>query len=184
MKLKNVPNILSVIRLLAVPLFVWVFLRVDAVLGVVIFVLAGATDVLDGYIARKYDCTSTLGRILDPLADKLLQLSAFVCLWVEDYISWWMPAIYFIKELATVIGAAFIFKKSKNVVKSNVFGKLATVFVFGAVMAIALFKDTLGHTGVTAICVLVALYFVFSCGVYCVQELIKTLRKGKKETEA
>lgn len=181
MKLKNVPNILSIARLLMVPIFVLLFLESFTAAAVAVFVIAGATDVLDGYIARKYSCTSTLGKILDPLADKLLQLSAFVCLWVEDYISWWMPLIYFVKELATALGALFVFRKSKAVVKSNVFGKLATVFVFGAVFVIALFGETIGNAGVTAICVLVALYFVFSCGVYCAQEVVKLVRTSGSE---
>ena len=184
MKIKNVPNILSVIRLLLVPLFVYLFLNGYVVPAVIVFVIAGATDVIDGYIARKYNCTSTLGRVLDPLADKCLQLSAFFFLWLEDYILWWMPLIYFIKELATALGALFIFRKSKFVVKSNVFGKLATVFVFGAVFVISLFGDQIGKFGVNAICVAVALYFVFSVGVYCGEELLKMIRSmNKKKTE-
>lgn len=186
MNLKNVPNMLSVIRLLMVPVFVYLFLSGNVVAAIVVFIAAGATDVIDGYIARKFNCTSTLGKILDPLADKFLQLSAFICLWIEDYILWWMPLIYFIKELATALGALFIFRKARFVVKSNVFGKLATVFVFGAVFVIALFGESIGQMGVNAICVAVALYFVFSVGVYCGEELlkmIKSMNKKKVETE-
>lgn len=186
MKLKNVPNMLSVIRLLLVPVFVVLFLNGFVVPAIIVFVIAGATDVIDGFIARKFNCTSTLGKVLDPLADKFLQLSAFICLWIEDYILWWMPLIYFIKELATALGALFIFRKARFVVKSNVFGKLATVFVFGAVFVIALFGKTIGDFGVNAICVAVALYFVFSVGVYCGEELLKMLRslnKKKNQTE-
>ena len=181
MKINNVPNMLSVIRLLMVPVFVCLFLSGNVVPAIVVFVLAGATDVLDGYIARKYNCISTLGKILDPLADKLLQLSAFTCLWLEDYVLWWMPLIYFIKELATALGALFIFRKSKFVVKSNIFGKLATVFVFGAVFVIALFGEKIGSFGVNAICMAVALYFVFSVGVYCSEELLKMIKSMNKK---
>ena len=168
MKLKNVPNILSVIRLLLVPFFVYLFLNDFVVPAVIVFIIAGATDVVDGYIARTFNCTSTLGKILDPLADKCLQLSAFICLWLKDYILWWMPLIYFIKEL----------------VKSNVFGKLATVFVVGAVVVIALFGDAIGDFGKNAICVAVALYFVFSVGVYCGEELLKMIRGAKTQKNA
>ena len=94
-----------------------------------------------------------------------------------------MPLIYFIKELATALGALFIFRKSRFVVKSNVFGKLATVFVFGAVFVIALFGKEIGRTGVNTICILVALYFVFSVGVYCGEELLKLIRSAKKKKE-
>lgn len=184
MKLKNVPNILSVTRLLLVPFFVYLFLNDFVVPAVIVFIIAGATDVVDGYVARTYNCTSTMGKILDPLADKCLQLSAFICLWLKDYILWWMPLIYFIKELATALGALFIFRKSKFVVKSNVFGKLATVFVFGAVVVIVLFGDAIGDFGKNAICVAVALYFVFSVGVYCGEELLKMIRGAKVQKNA
>ena len=139
--MKNVPNILSLIRLLMVPLFVWLFLADSVVAALVVFILAGATDVADGFIARKYNCTSTLGKILDPLADKAIQLAAFLCLWCKGYVPGWMPVIYLVKELATVIGAFIIFRKTKFVVKSNFFGKLATVLVFGAVFVIAVFGN-------------------------------------------
>lgn len=171
MSIKALPNALSILRLLMVPLFVALFLKGNVPVAVVVFILAGATDVLDGYIARRFDCTSTLGRVLDPLADKLLQLSAFLCLWHRDYIPLWMPLVYFAKELATAIGALVIFRKTKFVVKSNVFGKLATVLVFGAVFVISLFHDSIGDVGVTMICVTVTLYFVFSCGMYCAENL-------------
>ena len=176
MSVKYLPNILSSLRLCMVPVFVVLFLTGNLIPAVIVFILAEATDVLDGYIARHFNCTSTLGKVLDPLADKLLQLSAFVCLWYRDYVPFWMPLIYFAKELATALGALFIFRKTKFVVKSNFFGKLATVLVFGAVFVITLFSDKIGPFGVNLICILVALYFVFSCGVYCGEDLIKMIR--------
>ena len=184
MTIKYLPNLLSVIRLLLVPVFMVLFLTGSILAAVIVFVTAGITDVVDGYIARRFHCTSTLGKVLDPLADKLLQMSAFFCLWYREYIPFWMPLLYLLKELATVFGALFIFRKTKFVVKSNFFGKLATVLVFGAVLAIALFKDVLGTTGVNVICILVALYFVFSCAVYCREELMKIIRSasGKKRS--
>lgn len=181
MNIKYVPNTLSVIRLLMVPLFIWLFLTGNIPVAVIVFIAAGATDVLDGFIARRFHCTSTLGKILDPLADKLMQMSAFLCLWYREYVPFWMPLVYLAKELATVIGAFVIFRKTKFVVKSNFFGKLATVLVFGAVFVIALFRDEIGVFGVNLICVLVALYFVFSCGVYCGEDLIKMIRSVSKK---
>lgn len=183
-KLKNVPNILSVIRLLMVPLFVWLFLENFVAAAIVVFVLAGATDVIDGYIARKFNCTSTLGKILDPLADKFLQLSAFLCLWYRDYIPAWMPLIYFLKELCTALGALIIFKKTKFVAKSNFFGKLATVLVFGAVLIIALFSELIGKLGVNIICILVGVYFVFSCGVYFREDLLKLIKAAYQKKKS
>ena len=185
MTIKNVPNILSIFRLLLVPVIVCLFLTHRIVPAVCVFVFAGLTDVADGYIARRYQCTSVLGRVLDPLADKTVQLSALICLWHESLIPWWMPAVYLLKEILTVLGAVFIFRKNKHVVSSNVFGKAATVIVFAAVTVIALFGRRIGEIGVGLICLGAALYFVFSCGVYCGEEFIKTVRdsRAKKASE-
>ena len=180
-KLKNVPNILSVIRILLVPVFVILLLTGHNVAATVVFLAAGITDVLDGYIARKYNCISTLGKVLDPLADKLIQASAFICLWVMNYIPWWMPVIYLIKEILTVIGASIVLTKKKSVVMSNVFGKIATVLVFCAIAAILLFKEKISPLVITVICIAVASYFVISLGAYFIQEFI--LRRKEKRAE-
>lgn len=173
MKFKDLPNLLSIIRIIMVPIFVYLFLCVNIPVAIAVFILAGATDVLDGYIARKYGFVSNLGKILDPLADKMLQLAAFICLGILKYIPMWMPIIYFSKELLTSVGALFIFRKRKLVVISNFFGKFATVLVFGAVFAISLFHEQLGKLGTTAICIVVAVYFVFSCTIYAIEYLKK-----------
>ena len=181
-KLKNVPNILSVIRILLVPVFVVLLLSGHNVAATIVFLAAGLTDVLDGYIARKYNCISTLGKVLDPLADKLIQASAFICLWVMNYIPWWMPVIYFIKEILTIIGASIVFTKKKSVVMSNVFGKLATVLVFGAIAVILLFKEKISPLAIMIICIAVASYFVISLGAYFIREFITRRKEKKAET--
>ncbi|MCR5353757.1 MAG: CDP-diacylglycerol--glycerol-3-phosphate 3-phosphatidyltransferase [Clostridiales bacterium] len=181
-KLKNVPNILSVIRILLVPVFVVLLLSGHNVAATIVFLAAGLTDVLDGYIARKYNCISTLGKVLDPLADKLIQASAFICLWVMNYIPWWMPVIYLIKEILTIIGASIVFTKKKSVVMSNVFGKLATVLVFGAIAVILLFKEKISPLAIMIICIAVASYFVISLGAYFIREFITRRKEKKAET--
>lgn len=183
MKFKDIPNLLSIIRLALVPVFIWLYLSGNVGVAICVFILAGATDVLDGYIARKYNCSSILGRILDPLADKLIQLSAFGCLYFSHSVPIWMLIAYFTKELLTAIGAAFVFKKKNFVVKSNVFGKLATVIVFAAVCVIAFFGEKLSPTGVNIICMAVCCYFVFSCLMYAKESVIGLLKWGKKDAK-
>lgn len=172
MKIKHVPNLLSIIRLLLVPVFVYLMLTKKTVVAVVVFILSGVTDILDGYIARKNNCISNLGKVLDPLADKLMQFSAFICLWISELVPFWMPVLYFVKELATAIGAWAVFKKGKRVVKSHVFGKLATFFVFAFVTVMIVFGESIS-SGVTAVlCAALCLYFVYSCLMYVKTEVI------------
>lgn len=180
MKIKHIPNILSLIRLLLVPVFVWLFLTDRTVAAAVIFIFSGITDVLDGYIARKYNVISDAGKILDPLADKLTQFSAFICLYITELVPLWMPVIYFFKELATLIGAFVVFRKGKVVVKSRVFGKLATLFVFAFVSVVIIFGDRISHGAIIAACTFMCIYFFFSCLMYVNTEL----RQGMKKRDA
>ncbi len=184
MKKSDIPNILSLIRLAMVPLFVVLYMKGYIVFAITVFILAGVTDVVDGYIARKYNYISDLGKILDPLADKFMQLSAFVCLYIAGSIPLWMPVIYFVKEALTALGAMFVFRKKHFVVKSNVFGKAATVLVFAAVCVIAVFGDNLSDFLITEICVAVCCYFVFSCLMYAIQNLKNIPKKHVSVTDA
>lgn len=171
MKLKDFPNILSAIRILLVPLFAYLYMTERLISAVVVFVVAGLTDIADGYIARKYECISNIGKVLDPLADKLMQFCAFVCLTISDTIPLWMPIVYFVKEISTLIGALFVFKKVKTVVKSHIFGKLATFFVFAFVSVLIVLPDLFSDSAVTVICVVMCMYFVFSNLMYVKTEI-------------
>ena len=130
----NIPNALSLLRLLLVPVFAIVFFG-DHPSSLYwaggIYLFAGVTDIVDGYIARKYNQITKLGRILDPLADKLMQITAFVCLAVAGMIPVWVIVILAAKELTLVLGGAIVLKRVKDVPPSNVYGKAAsTVFYF------------------------------------------------------
>ncbi len=180
MKLRYIPNILSLIRLLLVPVFVWLFLSGKTTAAVIVFIFSGFTDVLDGYIARKYNFISDAGKVLDPLADKLTQLSAFICLYITELVPLWMPVVYFFKELLTAIGALVVFKKGKVVVKSHIFGKLATFLVFAFVSVVMLFGKAISQTAIAVACVCICVYFLFSCLMYVNTEI----RQGIRKTDA
>lgn len=129
--MKYVPNILTIIRLFLVPLFPTIFFApIDNAhtYGLIIFLLAGVTDFLDGYLARKYNVVSVIGIVLDPLADKLMLLTTLACLYLSDYIPLWVLIIILMKEASLVFSGIFLyFKKEKTVIPSNKFGKLATI---------------------------------------------------------
>jgi len=171
MRKKDIPNILSVIRILLVPLFVYLFMSGKTAAAVAVFILSGFTDVLDGYIARKYNYITNLGKFLDPFADKLTQFTAFICLYLNQLVPLWMPVVYFAKELGTTIGALVVFRNRKKVVKSNIFGKLATFFVFAFVCFDIVFGKYVPDGVIVGICAAICLYFVFSCIMYIITEV-------------
>ena len=127
--LKHVPNILSVCRILLIPVIVISVFLHNYVLAVIVFTISSLTDIIDGYIARNFDAITNVGKLLDPLADKLTQLSMVASLVWADVISGWILAVLLVKELIMIAGAAFLYGKSV-VVYSRWYGKLATVLLY------------------------------------------------------
>jgi len=101
--------------------------------GLTVFILAGLTDIVDGYIARKFQVISNFGKLADPLADKLLHLTALQILSHRGRLPVYFFWILCIKELAMIIGSLFFLKK-KVVVYSNWVGKAAAVILFTGII--------------------------------------------------
>lgn len=124
----KIPNILSIVRILLIPVFLYLFLyRGKLILSFAVLVCSFMTDVLDGIIARKYNQITELGKILDPLADKATQIAILFSLWWEEYVALYVFLIILIKELLMGIGAIYLKKFIKsNIIPSNKWGKTAT----------------------------------------------------------
>lgn len=130
----TIPNILTYIRLLCVPVFIWLMLdssigNFNVYIAFGIFVFASVTDVLDGYIARKYNMVSDIGKVTDPLADKLLQVSTMICLAIIGQLHYALVLVLLLKELYMVLGGVVILKvfKSNYTIEANKWGKIATL---------------------------------------------------------
>ena len=141
MKLKNIPNVLSVIRILLVFVFVYVLFGLDAPLwSIFVFLLAGATDVVDGYLARRFDWITNLGKILDPFADKLMQCTVLVCFYIKGYIPIWFVIPFFVKEIATLLIGWIVIKRRSVVVVSKWYGKAAVCLFYLTIVVSAIFE--------------------------------------------
>ena len=125
----NIPNILTLIRLLLVPVFWLMFFNASVWWALAIFVFASLTDILDGYIARKYNMITDIGKVMDPFADKLMQISVMFCVVIHGALHWIFAVLILIKESYMII-CSFLLLKKNVVVYSNIFGKLATVALF------------------------------------------------------
>ncbi len=141
MKTKYIPNILSSIRLLLVGVFVYFYYYVSIYAALAIFIIAGITDVIDGILARKFNWITNLGKILDPIADKAMQITVLICMSLGDkpLIPWWVAAFFVVKEALMAFGALFMFKKRDTVVSSKWFGKLAVCIFYATVFVIIAF---------------------------------------------
>ena len=131
--LKHVPNILTIIRFFLIPILFYFALNDNYIVAVIVLILSGITDVLDGYIARKFNFITDFGTLLDPLADKLTQISTLLVLVLRGIIDVWILAIVIAKELIMIIGATFLFKKETIAIPSRWYGKTATVLFYVAI---------------------------------------------------
>ena len=130
----NTPNILSIFRLCLVPVFVMMYfsgIPNARLFAVGIYVVAVTTDFLDGYIARKYNMITNLGKVLDPLSDKMFTFAVLSCLVIDFKISFWFVGIFFFKECLMGIGGLVIHRFVKTEIPpSNIVGKTAMVIFF------------------------------------------------------
>lgn len=131
--LKNVPNALTIARFILIPIILYFIFTGNYLLGFVFFTISGLTDILDGTIARKFNLISNFGKLMDPLADKLTQISVLASLVIKDIIPIWILIVVIAKELIMIIGASFLYGKDV-VVYSKWFGKLATVLFYIAIV--------------------------------------------------
>lgn len=105
MKWRYIPNLLSLFRILLVPPAVWALVHAAYGAALTLIAVAGVTDALDGFLARRYQWTSRLGSILDPLADKLLMAASFITLGLLGFLPVWLVAVVVLRDLVIIGGA-------------------------------------------------------------------------------
>ncbi|MGP1442307.1 MAG: CDP-diacylglycerol--glycerol-3-phosphate 3-phosphatidyltransferase [Anaerovoracaceae bacterium] len=122
----KLPNKLTTLRMLLVPVFIIIYLLGYEIVSLVIFATASFTDFLDGYLARKYNLVSNYGKIMDPLADKLLVTSALVCMVQTGLVPAWMVIIILAREFA-ITGLRAVAASEGTVIAAAWSGKVKTV---------------------------------------------------------
>ncbi len=176
----NIPNALSIFRLLLVPVFAVVFFsgREDAYqLAALVYLVASISDGLDGYIARHCHLVTKLGRILDPLADKFMAAVALYCITAAGLLPLWAFIVFACKELLMGLGALVLYKKVYDVLSANYVGKAATVLVFAVCAALLLFKG-ISHTA-ASIMIAMALGLSVAAMVLYLIQYIRLIRQKK-----
>ena len=130
----NTPNKLTLLRVIMIPVFmvVYMYWNVYPIISAAIFALAFVTDMLDGYLARKNNQVSNFGKIMDPLADKVLVAAAMVLLTASGVINAWVTVLVLAREFA-VSGIRIAAAAEGNVVAASVWGKVKTIWQFIAI---------------------------------------------------
>lgn len=163
-----IPNILTTLRLVIIPFFAYSMLRTDNIgVAVALFLLSGLTDVVDGWVARHFNMITDIGKVYDPLVDKLTQITAVLCLAAKGTVPMWLICIVVLREL-TMIVTGVVFYAKKTVVHSNWYGKAATVLFYAVVLILIVFPE-LGYAPKTALLILLVSALLLAAAGYFVR---------------
>ncbi|MGO4499164.1 CDP-alcohol phosphatidyltransferase family protein [Paenibacillus sp. 2RAB27] len=132
----NIPNMLTISRFVLIPVYLVLFFNGYIRTSFIILLVAGLTDILDGYIARTRKLVTPMGVMLDPLADKCMMIAVILSLLISEMIPWQAAVAMFIRDVGMIIGSAFFHFRGKLTVPANVMGKLTTVLYYFAILFI------------------------------------------------
>ena len=136
----TIPNILSYIRILLVPIFVYMYLKAETpqeyMLSAGIVLLSSLTDCFDGFIARKFHMITELGKLIDPVADKLMQAAMLLVLLIK--IDWmiWIVILFLVKEGFMFLAGLFMLRKGRKLDGAKWYGKVSTAFLYVVMIVI------------------------------------------------
>lgn len=141
----TIPNILSVFRILLIPVYIHIYLNAQALedyrMAALILAVSCLTDAVDGFIARKFNMISNLGKFLDPLADKFTQLALTICLSIRYAVMRPVLVLFLIKEFFQLFASIFYFRKGKMLGGALIAGKICTTVLFVSLILLVFFPQ-------------------------------------------
>ena len=139
----TIPNLLSIFRLVLIPVYIYIYLNASQpqhyIIAAAILAVSCLTDMIDGKIARKFNMISTLGKILDPIADKATQLSLMLCLAVNHPTLWALLVLFVVKESFQMIAGIVNLRRRKMLDGALISGKVCTTVLFISLILLVLF---------------------------------------------
>ena len=159
----NYPNMLTIVRLLLIPVYLYFFLKGEYIISGVVFSISGLTDFFDGYLARKYNMVTDLGRLLDPLADKLTLISILAVLIYMNVIPKIISITILSREVFVLFGSGIMYIMGKDLIKPTILGKASVFLLYVAIAASLLdlkFIDMLLYYVVIPLNILSALDYI------------------------
>lgn len=140
----NIPNFLSFLRIALVPVFLWLLLEEMFVSAITILAVAGLTDFLDGYLARKLKQTTKLGKLLDPVADRLYIFATLLALSATGYVPWWLAGLVILRDLLMLISLPILASVGHRTLPVHYLGKASTfalLYAFPLLLMGKIFTD-------------------------------------------
>ena len=138
----TIPNLLSLVRILLIPIIIWLYCAQKAYMHTfIVIAISGFTDIIDGKIARKFDTVSDVGKVLDPIADKLTQAALVICLIARYPWMWAILALFAVKECLMLLWGYLTLKSTDTINGAKWYGKLSTVVLYAVMMILILFVD-------------------------------------------
>ncbi len=183
----NIPNILSFTRIIIIIPFVLYFLNDDYLLAAAMLIISGISDMLDGVVARKLNQITSLGKILDPVADKLTLTAVVICMGIKFPEIFILVVVLCVKDLSMLLAGSYLLKQGIEPPAAKWYGKLSTVVFYISVIIIVALKAIYGITepiisisllSVTAILMLFALFKYFIIFLRLIDEN-KVQKKGQ-----
>ena len=141
-KILTIPNLLSILRILMIPLFVWLYVGKQDYWGTaIVLLLSGVTDTLDGFIARRFHMISDVGKALDPIADKLTQIAMLACLLTRFPLILLPLLVLVVKEVTDGVMGLVILKKTGEVHSADWHGKVTTTLLYATMILHVIWFD-------------------------------------------
>ncbi len=171
--LLTIPNLLSLFRLVLIPIYMVIYLNAatatDYFIAAGILAVSCLTDAIDGKIARHFNMISTVGKILDPLADKATQFTLIVCLAIRNPVLWTLVALFVIKEGFQLIAGFLTLRKGEMLTGALISGKICTTVLFVSLIILVMMPglDTESVSAITAIdCISMLVAFIGYARIY------------------
>ena len=181
---RSIPNILSYFRFLLIPVFIVLYVRGDGTWSFVTLAVSALTDILDGRIARKYDMVTNLGKVIDPIADKVTQAAMILCVGLRFPYMFILLAIHCIKELAMFWLGYRVLDKTGTVNSAKWYGKVCTALLYAVMMLHVIWPQipvTLS-TGLMILCgAMIISCFIMYAGSY--HRFVEEYRAAHPDTE-
>ncbi len=173
----SIPNLLSLFRLVLIPVYILIYLNaeqaVDYIVAASILAVSCLTDMIDGQIARHFNMITTLGKLLDPVADKATQFALTVCLAIRYPVLWNLVGLFVLKEGFQFIAGFITYRKGKMLTGALITGKICTTILFLTLIIMVLMPD-LDPKVINIITIVDAVFMLISFGHYAFTYYRKT----------